>query len=182
MKKIRNLRLAALTVLLMVITGILAACGTAGDGPDAAVPPAAPVATQGTTLGDHAPGPFDIKLVSCGRYTGTQQTQFGTNAVSGAVVRVTNSSNDLVGQPQVTVDFTLGSVIDTSNVSDPSDTIVPSLSPGQSELVSIDNLTGSGANGDVGDSCNAVKYIIMTSGSSDTVGPFVLKLVMPSAN
>lgn len=147
----RNIRGIGAGAVLALAAGLgIAACGTTTVTQPASSPVGQPGAVPTTGFPGLTPGaPLKVTTVSCGRYTAAQQAKFGTTAAAGYVAVIANGTAATVTQPQISVNFVLGSLVDTSNVSGDA----ASLRPGQSEQVAVDNLTPSGADGNPRDAC-----------------------------
>ena len=142
------------TIILVASIAALAGCGTAAS---TSSPSTSSPSTSSPTTSSPATSTMPalkIITVSCGRYTPAQRARFGTNAVAGYVATITNESGAAMSQPQVDVNFVLGTTVDTSNVTG---STAP-LAPGQSEQVAVDNVSAGGTNGNPADTCQVTGY------------------------
>jgi hypothetical protein len=141
---------AALVVALGIVFGVTAALS--GSSSPQATPPAASTKTVQTTQAPVQPsGPFSVKLV--------------TYNSSGAVVDVTNNSNDLSAAVQVTGEFLNGNTVEGQNVT--TYTGLP-IQPGQTEQLTIGNA------GYQGDTFALVSYSIFSPQDESNIGTYQL--------
>ena len=155
---------AALTLAVLVL---LAACSTATPRPPQT--PSSPVPGRtGPAAHPAAAGPFRVKVTHCGRYTPAEQAALGTNATSGMIATVTNVSAPANATVQVEAEFIDGPALQADNTSG----FTPPLARGQSATIAVDNVYGSGLDGNPADTCKAVSYAVMAG--STPVGSWPL--------
>lgn len=144
-------------VLVAILVGVaLAGCASAHTTSNPA--PAGPAAAPTAAAGHLPPGPFTIRVLHCGKFTGAERNTLGTTAKGGLVYRYTNNSNTLTGAPNLSVNFTAGSTVVGNNVTANANPI----GPRRSATGEVDAVGGSGqALRFTG--CDLVSYGIVTS-------------------
>ena len=161
----RALNLAATSAAIAVVA---AACSSSG-------PNNTPSTTQaqsqsGSALGVSTPsanGPFTVHLDYCGKFSAAQQQAYDTQATSGVLYTVTNTSQGVTGTPVIEANLTNGSQVvgsaKTTFAARP-------IAPGQNEKIAAEPMDGEAPF----TGCQTLNYYVNDT-SGTTEGPFTVQ-------
>lgn len=149
-------------VPVIVVAGVITACGASHH---AAAPAPSHGASVVTAPVPASPaGPFTVKTDLCGKFPASMHQVDGKYGMTVTVKNISRTAYTV----SVSGVFLNGSTVDTTDTSDTSAV----LAPGQSQKLSIGNLTSSGEPGNLRDTCKPVDYAVQTASGGFVNGPY----------